>query len=234
MIRTFLRPLQAVRIVQIPIRTTVIVERVNPLTKLRPWENIYDYNKYKYADFQYRVVRDTDTEKWGNIDVILTEYVEVGVGYKGEIVNVPREMAYTELLPTQLALYPTSENVALFEEERKLLVDRPQISPFVMKCRDYLKTILLQIPINMKSKDWSLTRDNIRIALRRVNVMCDEDAILLEDNAINKDTYKLGEEFHVTLKINPLVDVSIRCVIAPVDKAKIWDEYQLSKRRPKT
>jgi ribosomal protein L9 len=90
------------------------------------------------------------------------------VGYKGEIVNIPREVAYTELLPAQLALYPTPENIALFEEERKLLVDRPQISPFVMKCRDYLKSIVLQIPINLKLKEWSLTKDNIRIALRRV------------------------------------------------------------------
>jgi hypothetical protein len=94
------------------------------------------------------------------------------VGYKGEIVNVPREVAYKELLPAQLALYPTPENVALFEVERKLLVDRPQISPFVMKCRDYLKTIVLQIPINLKSKEWSLTKDNIRIALRRIVCCC--------------------------------------------------------------
>lgn len=49
---------------------------MHPLTKLRPSENIYDYSKYKYTDFQYRIVRDTDTEKWGNIDVILSEYVE--------------------------------------------------------------------------------------------------------------------------------------------------------------
>ena len=137
------------------------------MTKLRPGENIYDYSKYKYTDFQYRVVRDTDAEKWGSLDVILTEYVE-GVGYKGEIVNVPREVAYTELLPAQLALYPTPENVALFEEERKQLVDRPQISPFVAKCRDYLKSIVLQIPINIKLKDWTLTHDNVRIALRRL------------------------------------------------------------------
>ncbi|CAF3791034.1 unnamed protein product [Rotaria sordida] len=233
MFRTLIRPLQSTRIIQISIRTTVVVERVHPLTKLRPGENIYDYSKYKYTDFHYRIIRDTDTEKWGNIDVILTEYVE-GVGYKGEIVNIPREMAYRELLPAQLALYPTPENIALFEEERKLLVDRPQISPFVMKCRDYLKSIVLQIPINLKSKEWSLTKDNIRIALRRINVMCDEDAIILEDGSINQDTYKLGEEFNVILKINPLVEVSIKCVIVPVDKAKLWDEYQLSKRRPKT
>ncbi|CAF4339329.1 unnamed protein product, partial [Rotaria magnacalcarata] len=43
MIRTLIRPLQSARVIQIPIRTTVIVERVHPLTKLRPWENIYDY-----------------------------------------------------------------------------------------------------------------------------------------------------------------------------------------------
>ena len=54
----------------------MVVERVNPLPNLRPGENIYDYSKYKCSDFQYRIVRDTDTEKWGNIDVILTEYVE--------------------------------------------------------------------------------------------------------------------------------------------------------------
>ena len=90
------------------------------------------------------------------------------MGYKGEIVNIPRELAYKELLPAQLALYPTPENVALFEEERKSLVDRPQISPYVIKCRDYLKSILLQIPINLKLKEWSLTKDNVRIALRRI------------------------------------------------------------------
>jgi len=103
-----------------------------------------------------------------------------------------------------------------------------------MKCRDYLKTIVLQIPINLKLKEWSLTKDNIRIALRRINVMCDEEAILLEEGSINQNTYKLGEEFNITLKINPLVEVSIKSVIVPVDKAKLWDEYQLSKRRSKT
>ena len=92
----------------------------------------------------------------------------LGVGYKGEIVNVTRDMAYTQLLPAQLALYPTPDNVALFEEERKLLVDRPQISPFVMKCRDYLKSIVLQIPMNLKLTPWSLSKENVRIALRRL------------------------------------------------------------------
>ena len=32
--------------------------------------------------------------------------------------------------------------------------------------------------------------------------MCEEDAIIIEDGSINQDTYKLGEEFHVTLKVN--------------------------------
>lgn len=104
----------------------------------------------------------------------------LGVGYKGEIVNVPRDVAYTELLPAQLALYPTPENIALFEEERKSLVDRPQISPFVAKCRDYLKTILLPIPINVKLKQWELTPDNIRIALRRTVKLSENQIFLLD------------------------------------------------------
>lgn len=85
--------------------------------------------------------------------------------------------------------------------------------------------------------------------------MCDEDAIVFDDGSINHETYKLGDEFVVTLKvkkqrfvfldektsisfvffqINSVVDVPLRCVIVPVDKAKLWDEYQLFKRRPKT
>jgi len=32
--------------------------------------------------------------------------------------------------------------------------------------------------------------------------MCEEDAILLEDNMINQNTYKPGEEFTVTLQVN--------------------------------
>jgi hypothetical protein len=32
--------------------------------------------------------------------------------------------------------------------------------------------------------------------------MCDEDAIMIEDGSINQETYKLGEEFNVILKVN--------------------------------
>ncbi|CAF1074416.1 unnamed protein product [Didymodactylos carnosus] len=218
------------RIVQIPVRTTIVVERMHPLPKLKSYEDIYDYNKYSFEHFQYRIINDTDANKWGNIDVILTEYVE-GVGYKGEIVNIPRQIAYTELLPSRLALYPTEENIKLFEEERKLLVDRPQISPFVKKCRDYLKTILLQIPINMKQKSWILTKQQIRVALRRMNIMCSEEAIQFEEGSITNETYKLGEDFNVNLKINETVDVDIKCILVPVEKAKLWDEYAIHKRK---
>lgn len=119
---------------------------------------------------------DFNDERILNLNVQLC----LGVGYKGEIVNVPRDVAYTELLPAQLALYPTPENIALFEEERKSLVDRPQISPFVAKCRDYLKTILLPIPINVKLKQWELTPDNIRIALRRTVKLSENQIFLLD------------------------------------------------------
>ena len=31
--------------------------------------------------------------------------------------------------------------------------------------------------------------------------MCDEEAIVFEDGSISQDTYELGEEFTVTLKV---------------------------------
>jgi hypothetical protein len=32
--------------------------------------------------------------------------------------------------------------------------------------------------------------------------MCDDEAILLEDNSINQNTYKAGEEFEIVLQVN--------------------------------
>jgi hypothetical protein len=32
--------------------------------------------------------------------------------------------------------------------------------------------------------------------------MCDEEAILLEEDSINQNTYKIGEEFNIILRVN--------------------------------
>lgn len=88
-----------------------------------------------------------------------------GVGLKGELVNVPKHLAHYELLPSKVAVYPTEEYLELYKADRESIVSKPKVSPFAMKAKEQLEKIILEIPMNM-STEWTLTKDNIRIALR--------------------------------------------------------------------
>jgi len=116
------------------------------------------------VNYHLKFVDCLSQKPWGNIDLILTEYVE-GVGHKGEIVNVSRHDAYYHLLSTQKAVYVTEEFLEKFKKDREELVNKPKVSPYAIKTKEELEKMTLEIPMNM-SVDWKLTVDNIRIALR--------------------------------------------------------------------
>lgn len=142
---------------------TVIVERyVKP-----PMKKVYmDQRKVnlKPVHYHYKLVDVLHKKKWGNVDLMLTEYVE-GVGHKGEIVNVPRHLAYYELLPSRLAVYPTDEYLEMFKKDRAEIVNKPKVSPYAMKAKEEIEKITLDVPMNLNA-EWQLTVENIRIALR--------------------------------------------------------------------
>ena len=142
---------------------TVIVERcINvPLSKKG-----MDPRKYnlKSAHYQYKFVDCLHNKKWGNIDLILTEYVE-GVGHKGEIINVPRHQAYYELLPARSAVYPTEEYLEMYKKDREESSQKAKVSPYAIKTQDELNKMILEIPMNM-SVDWQLNTNHILLALR--------------------------------------------------------------------
>lgn len=87
------------------------------------------------------------------------------MGRKGELVNVSRHQAYYELLPTQLAVYPTEEYLEYFKKERETSGDKPKVSPYAHKTKEHLQNMILEIPMNLKSS-WTLDKDHIRVALR--------------------------------------------------------------------
>ena len=74
-------------------------------------------------------------------------------------------MAYYELLPCRMAVYPTDEYLELYKADQELIMAKPKVSPFAMKAKEEIENMVLDIPMNM-STEWTLTNDNIRIALR--------------------------------------------------------------------
>ena len=142
---------------------TVVVERLTEAPFVKPGK---DPRKLplRPVNMHYKLVDCSHNQKWGNLDLILTEYVE-GVGRKGEIVNVPRHMAYYDLLPKRLAVYPTDEYLEMYKTERESYADKAKVSPFSFKTKEKLSEMTLEIPMNPKVA-WTLTEDQIRIALR--------------------------------------------------------------------
>lgn len=120
--------------------------------------------RIKSSHYQMKLVECRHVRKWGNIDLILTQYVE-GVGHKGELINVPKHLAHYELLPAQLAVYPTEEFLEMYKKDREAIATKSKVSPFAVKAKDEIEKLLLEIPINM-DVEWKLTPDIIRIALR--------------------------------------------------------------------
>ena len=162
---------------------TCIVERLEkaPLAKKG-----VDVRKIKLTSnhYHYKLVDCLHTKKWGNMNLILTQYVEgnfvklkllgsylklnyflKGVGNKGEFVSVSRHMAHYELLPAQLAVFPTEENIEFYKEDAALLKDKPKVSKYAAYARDHINKMVLEIQMNTSAK-WTLNKDHIRIALR--------------------------------------------------------------------
>ncbi len=142
---------------------TVVVERSERMPLLKKDADPRSFN-LKSKHFRYKFIECKHAQKWGEVEVILTEYVE-GVGHKGEILSVPRHQAYYELFPSRLAVYPTEEYLEFYKKDRELAASKPKVSPYAIKTQDELNKMILNIPMNM-GVDWTLNRDHIRLALR--------------------------------------------------------------------
>ncbi|RNA25155.1 39S ribosomal mitochondrial [Brachionus plicatilis] len=204
---------------------TCIVERHERVPLLSKGVDVRKYN-LKSKHFQYKLVECTHTQKWGNIDVLLTEYVE-GIGHKGEVVNVDRHIAYYDLIPARLAVYPTDEYLEMFKEERESLSTKSKVSPFAMKTKEELSQMVLDVPMNVDT-EWVLEKDNIRIALRYSKIMSNNDSIHMDENLkITDKNWKdfSQEPFVVKIKINDYISADLKCRIVPINIGKLWEDF---------
>ena len=79
--------------------------------------------------------------------------------------NVSRHIAHYELLPSQLGVFPTEENLNFYKEDAALLANKAKVSQYAAFAKNFMKKMILEIPMNT-SNTWTLTKDNVRIALR--------------------------------------------------------------------
>ncbi|KAL7675234.1 hypothetical protein ACOME3_001497 [Neoechinorhynchus agilis] len=209
-------------------RTAYVFERINrpfaaPVPKNDPDREI-DLDRDSYV---YRVVEHEDDAPWGDIEVILTEYLE-GIGHKGEVVSVSRELFYYYLWPSELADYKTEENMKKFEEERKLLVGLAKVSAYALKMKKLLEAMDLAVLVP-KIENWSVDEESIEMALRtETDIKCKREAIsLLDQDISNKSGIR---DFVVKIKINDLTSANLKCHIKLCEEHDLWDEFNLKKK----
>lgn len=205
---------------------TVIVERVQPVGLARVGR---DPRKLPLRpnNMHYKFVDCLHSRKWGNIDLILTDFVE-GIGRKGELVNVSRHLAYYELLPSGLAVYPTDEYLELYAKDREGLEKKARVSPYAFKAKEKMSQMILEIPMNLQAK-WTLNRDHVRIAMRYNKIFAPNENLTMPEGLVitNESAGKLKEPFVVKVKIDDYTVANLRCVIKPIEVGKLWESYAM-------
>lgn len=146
------------------------------------------------------------------IDVILTTNVS-NYGLLGEKVSVTIFQAYSKLLLPGLAVYATPENIEKYKEIIRLQTTdgKEYSSKFVQQTIHSLSTLCLPVTMS-KDNPWTLEPWHIKTSFRLVGFHVPEKAITLPIKAISgPDFDKENKEFYVTVTINSVNMVNVRC-----------------------
>lgn len=166
----------------------------------------------KQQNYIYELVKNKSDEKKPNIDVILKEYVD-GLGNVGQRVSVKPQWAYSNLLLPGLAVYASPENVEKYEDEHAAEKTDKHSSPTASLTVQSLSRILLSVVMNMEEK-WTLEPWHIKASFRKCGYTVPEQAISLPEELISGPNMDLEDkEFYVTVTINNLEKVNVRCRI---------------------
>ncbi|XP_075221619.1 mitochondrial ribosomal protein L9 [Lycorma delicatula] len=200
-------------LVKIPNRTTFILKRKHTPRLLRKYVDQTKWKPFKKRERVYQLVQDTDVLPEGNIDVILTSYIQ-GLGEKGDVVTVKRNYAYNQLLLPGLAEYATPEakEMASRKEKRSNEVIEERYSGIhVHRTMNFLSNLILCVTMNKENK-WVLEPWHIKASFRKAGVHLSEDCIEMPKNKIEGPDLNLEDkEFLVTVIINKKEKVKVRC-----------------------
>ncbi|XP_072929882.1 large ribosomal subunit protein bL9m [Epargyreus clarus] len=170
-------------------------------------------NKLRGRHFVYDLVQDTDVVKKTSMKIILNQFVE-GVGEAGNVLELSPNKAYNEFLLPGLAVYATPENFTKFKvDETKPKVEKAFSSPYVQRTMNCLSRLVLQITMS-KEESWTLQPWHVRTSFRKAGFVVPEHAIIMPPVEIKGPDLSLQEkEFFVTVKINNIEEVNVRCRI---------------------
>ncbi|KAH9495366.1 54S ribosomal protein L9, mitochondrial [Bulinus truncatus] len=190
---------------------TIVMERVFPL----PPDKDGEKPDQSQMNEIHKILRHVEIVKYPEeMDCLLVQFVE-GLGIRGDIVKVKRDLFHDELFPSGLAIYASPDNIRELEEERKALgIEKPE-ARLGVQARMAMKELAhmhLEIPLN-ENVDWALTKEHVKIAFRIQGVELSEDCITLPDEEI-----KEFRELVVKVWINGLESVDVKATVIPISQ----------------
>lgn len=171
-----------------------------------------DMNLYEMDAIQ------TEDEPAPPVKVILLEHVE-GVGSAGEVLTVEANVARTQLILPQRAVYGDEFNLKWFknliENADRSEAPSSKLSPETIK---RLRSSVFLVVMNGR-KGWTVEPWHVKVAMRSGGLIVPESSIFLPTEPIEgPDEEKENKVFIVNVKINEKEVKPTRCVIHHIDK----------------
>ncbi|KAM6999329.1 large ribosomal subunit protein bL9m isoform 2-T2 [Passerculus sandwichensis] len=135
----------------------------------------------------YRVLRDGKHQPRGDMELLLSRAVQ-DLGSRGDVVRVKKSLGRNKLLPQGLAVYPSPENLRLFQQEKEAQqgkLEEPQTQSG-QKTLEFLRRCRLQV--GMKNNvSWELSPDIVaRHFLKNLGVFVPPHALRLPPEPITR------------------------------------------------
>ncbi|KAF5300532.1 hypothetical protein FQR65_LT09153 [Abscondita terminalis] len=178
------------------LRTTFILKRRHqpPLHKLnlRP-------KRLRVKYYIYDLVKDTNVAKKPDLKLILTQYVD-GLGNAGDVVSVPPNYGYNQLLLTGIAVYANPENMELYKDKSSDDVVKHS-SPYAQMTAQVLSNKVISVVMS-KENPWTIQPWHISTSFRKCGFIVPKDTITLPETPIKgPDTNLQDREFFVTVTV---------------------------------
>lgn len=173
---------------------------------------------FRRKEFIYELVKDENTLKKPDIDVILTSYVE-GLGQPGDQVSVRPFGGYDRVIAPGLAVYATEENIAKYAPLRDASKTLVYSSKYSLKVglrfpiKKFIKTIshlqtlkllrywIVGVALN-DVHPWTLEPWHMKVAFRQSGFVVPESAIEMPKREISgPDKSQHKKEFYVTVSV---------------------------------
>ncbi|XP_027765082.1 39S ribosomal protein L9, mitochondrial [Empidonax traillii] len=133
----------------------------------------------------YRLLQDSKHLPRGSMELLLTQAVE-DLGTRGDVVSVKKSLGRNKLLPQGLAVYPSPENLRMFQEEKKegkLEVLQTQSGEKTLR---FLRSCRLEVGMKNNVK-WELSPEIVaRHFLKNLGVFVPPHALKLPEEPITR------------------------------------------------